>query len=232
MADKTALAESSQALFCSIADYLGTDGVSKSLDLETYPTYIEFKSKNVKLVEDSFKRTLTPGVTLKDMETFLIANRDWYKSSVLIASKLIKEINKIDSDYKSKMKGYQNLYYFRGDEPIMGNIQKLFTIANKAPITKEKQASFGNINKWSPADIYLASEAAHVAIAKELQIAKPGSYNFTNLNLLTANLIDSGDLLPLSLKKTTSDVELVKVNFNRQDELKYLNGLSFSSLSE
>ena len=91
MADKTALAESSQALFCSIADYLGTDGVSKSLDLETYPTYIEFKSKNVKLIEDSFKRTLTPGVTLKDMETFLIANRDWYKSSVLIASKLIKD---------------------------------------------------------------------------------------------------------------------------------------------
>jgi len=232
MADKTALAESSQALFCSIADYLGSDGVSKSLDLKTYPTYIEFKSKNVKLVEDSFKRTLTPGVTLKDMETFLIANHDWYKSSVLIASKLIKEINKIDSDYKIKMKGYQNLYYFRGDEPIMGNIQKLFTIANKAPITKEKQASFGNINKWSPADIYLASESAHVAIAKELQIAKPGSYNFTHLNLLTANLIDSGDLLPLSLKKTTSDVELVKVNFNRQDELKYLNGISFSSLSE
>jgi hypothetical protein len=37
-------------------------------------------------------------------------------------------------------------------QAIMGNIQKLFSIANKAPITKKKQASFGNINKWSPAE--------------------------------------------------------------------------------
>lgn len=232
MADKTALAESSQALFCSIADYLGSGEGSLKLDLKTYPTYVEFKSKNSKLIEDSFKRTSTPGVTLKDMESFLIGNNDWYKSSVLIASKLINEINKIDSDYKIKMKGYQNLYYFRGDEVIMGNIQKLFAIANKAPITKKKQASFGNINKWNPADIYLASKKAHKDIVDDLRIAKPNSYNFTHLNTLTANLIDSGDLLPLSLKKTTSDVELVKVNFNRQDELKYLNGISFSSLSE
>ena len=231
MADKTALAESSQALFCSIADNLGSTD-SKTLDLKTFPTYVDFKSKNEKLVEESFKRISTPGVSLKDMETFLISNVDWYKSSVLIAKKLIDDILSIDKNYKIKMKGYQNLYYFRGDEAIMGNIQKLFTIANKAPITKKRQASFGNINKWSPADIYLASKKAHDAIVEDLKNAKPGSYNFTHLNLLTAELIDSGDLLPLSLKKTTSTVELVKVNFSREDELKYLSKISFESLSD
>jgi len=231
MADKTALAESSQALFCSIADNLGSTD-NKTLDLKTFPTYIDFKRKNEKLVEESFKRIDTPGVSLQDMETFLINNEGWYKSSVLIAKKLIEDILTIDPNFKIKMRGYQNLYYFRGDAAIMGNIQKLFSIANKAPITKKKQASFGNINKWSPADIYLASKVAYDAIEKDLKNAKPGSYNFTHLNALTANLIDSGDLLPLSLKKTTSTVKLVKVNFSRQEELKYLSKISFDSLSD
>lgn len=231
MADKTALAESSQALFCSIADNLGSTNANL-LDLKQFPTYIDFKSKNQKIVEDSFKRVSTPGVSLKDMETFLIGNQDWYKSSILIAKKLIEDILSIDPNYKIKMKGYQNLYYFRGDESIMGNIQKLFTIANKAPITRKKQSSFGNINKWNPADIYLASKKAYDVIVEDLRNAKPGSYNFTHLNTLTANLIDSGDLLPLSLKKTTTTVNLVKVNFNRQDELDYLSKISFKSVSD
>lgn len=231
MADKTALAESSQALFCSISDNLGASNSNKILDLKVFPTYVDFKSKNESLVEDSFKRIFTPGVTLKDIENFLISNVDWYKSSVLIAKKLIEDITNIDKNYKIKLKGYENIYYFRGDDEIMGNIQKLFTIANKAPITKKKQASFGNINKWNPADIYLASKRAREVIVEDLRTANPGAYNFTHLNTLTANLIDSGDLLPLSLKKTTSSVELVKVNFNREDELKYLSQISFKSVT-
>ena len=231
MADKTALAESSQALFCSISDNLGASNSNKILDLKVFPTYVDFKSKNESLVEDSFKRIFTPGVTLKDIENFLISNVDWYKSSVLIAKKLIEDITNIDKNYKIKLKGYENIYYFRGDDEIMGNIQKLFTIANKAPITKKKQASFGNINKWNPADIYLASKRAREVIVEDLRTANPGAYNFTHLNTLTANLIDSGDLLPLSPKKTTSSVELVKVNFNREDELKYLSQISFKSVT-
>lgn len=232
MADKTALAESSQALFCSIADYIGSSKISSIMDLKEFPTYVDFKTKNSKLIDDCFKRIDTPGVRLNDIETFLIANVDWYKSSVLISKKLIEDINTISPSYKIKAAGYQNLFYLRGDNEIMGNIQKLFAIANKAPITQKRQASFGNINKWNPADIYLASTIAATAIADDLKNAKPGSYNFTHLNLLTASLIDSGDLLPLSLKKTTTSVELVKVNFSRQTEIKYLSGISFKSVTD
>jgi len=232
MADKTAIQESAQALFCSIADSLGGSKVDSVLSPSIYPSYINFKTKNQKIIDEAFKRTDTPGVSLKNIEEFLVQNEDWYKSSVLIANKLIKEISTIDPNFKIKMQGYQNLFYFRGDESIMGNIQKLFAIANKAPITKEKQAAFGNINKWNPADIYFASKKAHDAIVADLRIAKPNSYNFTHLNTLTANLIDSGDLLPLSLKKTTSTVEIVKVNFSRQDELKYLSKISFKSVTD
>lgn len=232
MADKTALQESAQALFCSIADSLGSAKVDSTLSLKIYPSYIDFKLKNEKLINDSFEKVSTPGVSLKDIDAFLIQNDDWYKSSTLIANKLIKEITSIDRNFKINVPGYQNIFYFRGDEAVMGTIQKLFSIANKAPITKEKQATFGNINKWNPADIYFASKKAYDALIADLRIAKPGSYNFTHLNVLTANLIDSGDLLPLSLKKTTSDVEIVKVNFSRQDELKYLSGIKFKSVTD
>ena len=66
MADKTALSESAQALFCSIADNVGAN--NKVLDLDKYPTYFDFKMKNSKLISESFTRITTPGVTLDNIE--------------------------------------------------------------------------------------------------------------------------------------------------------------------
>ena len=45
---------------------------------------------------------------------------------------------------------------------------------------------------------------------------------------MTSNLIDSGDLLPLSLKKTTKTVQLQKVNFDKKSEIKALEKVSLS----
>lgn len=229
MADKTALAESSQALFCAVADFLGENKSDKMLDIKKYLTYTDFKrAVGVGIVSKAEKRIRTPGVSLTDIETFLGKNNDWYKSSVLIALKLIKDITGVDADFKLKQEGFQNLFYFRGDQEVMGNIEQLFKIANKSPITEKNQVKFGNVNKWSPADIYLATDIARSQIAKALQNAKPKTYSFVDLNILTSNLIDSGDLLPLSLKKTTKDVQLQKVNFDKKDEIKALEKVSLS----
>ena len=229
MADKTALAESSQALFCAVADFLGESKSDKMLDIKKYLTYTDFKrAVGVGIVSKAEKRIRTPGVSLTDIETFLGKNNDWYKSSVLIALKLIKDITGVDADFKLKQEGFQNLFYFRGDQEVMGNIEQLFKIANKSPITEKNQVKFGNVNKWSPADIYLATDIARSQIAKALQNAKPKTYSFVDLNILTSNLIDSGDLLPLSLKKTTKDVQLQKVNFDKKDEIKALEKISLS----
>jgi hypothetical protein len=229
MADKTALAESSQALFCAVADFLGENKSDKMLDIKKYLTYTDFKrAVGVGIVSKAEKRIRTPGVSLTDIETFLGKNNDWYKSSVLIALKLIKDITGVDADFKLKQEGFQNLFYFRGDQEVMGNIEQLFKIANKSPITEKNQVKFGNVNKWSPADIYLATDIARSQIAKALQNAKPKTYSFVDLNILTSNLIDSGDLLPLSLKKTTKDVQLQKVNFDKKDEIKALEKISLS----
>ena len=230
MADKTALAESSQALFCAIADFLGANKSKKVLDINQYLTYTDFKRQvGEGVVSKAEKRIRTPGVSLSDIETFLGKNNDWYKSSVLIAKKLIQDITGVDADFKIKQEGFQNLFYFRGDQEVMGNIEKLFKIANTSPITIKNQVKFGNVNKWSPADIYLATSKARVDISQAVLKAKPKSYSFIDLNILTSNLIDSGDLLPLSLKKTTKDVQLQKVNFDKKSEIKALEKVSLSS---
>lgn len=232
MADKTALQESAQALFSSLADYIGASEIDKSFDVKEYPLFSDFKSKYKSQLEQSYKRIDTPGVSYTDIIKFLDSNNDWYISSNIIAVELIKQIEKIDKDFNIKGKGYQNLFYLRGDSAVMGTIQKLFTIANKAPITIKNQAAFGNINKWSPADIYLASKVAKDKLTKELKSAKPKSYTFANLNVITSDLIDSGDLLPLSLKKTTKSAQLQQVNFDRKDEIKLLKKISLKGTTD
>ena len=229
MADKTALAESSQALFCAVADFLGERKSDKLLDVKKYLTFTDFKrAVGEQVISKAEKRIRTPGVTLSDIEEFLLKNNDWYKSSTLIALKLVKDITGIDTDFKLKQEGFQKLFYFRGDQEVMGNIEKLFKIANSSPITVANQVKFGNVNKWSPADIYLATEKARKDIGDAALKAKPKTYSFIDLNILTSNLIDSGDLLPLSLKKTTKTVQLQKVNFDKKSEIKALEKVSLS----
>ena len=229
MADKTALAESSQALFCAVADFLGERKSDKLLDIKKYLTFTDFKrAVGEQVISKAEKRIRTPGVTLSDIEEFLLKNNDWYKSSTLIALKLVKDITGIDADFKLKQEGFQKLFYFRGDQEVMGNIEKLFKIANTSPITVANQVKFGNVNKWSPADIYLATEKARKDIGDAALKAKPKTYSFIDLNILTSNLIDSGDLLPLSLKKTTKTVQLQKVNFDKKSEIKALEKVSLS----
>ena len=225
MADKTTLLESSQALFSSLADNVGASSIDKAFDLKTYPTFTDFKDKYNKKLELAFKRLDTPGVSYNDITKFLTSNNDWYTSSNLIAVELIKQIETIDKDYKIKGKGYQNLFYFRGDKDVMGTIQKLWSMANKMPITIKNQTRFGDINKWSPADIYLASKMAKDKLRTTLAEAKPNSFGFPQLNVLISDLIDSGDMLPLSLKKTTKKAIIQLVNFDRKKEIQSLKNL-------
>jgi hypothetical protein len=234
MADRTALAESSQALFCAIADYLGTAKTNKIFDTKKYEDYTSFRSVvDQKVIKESLKRIDTPGVSSSDIENFLNDDKPWYISSVLIAKKLINDINKIDPDLNIAAKGFQKLFYLRGDDDVMGNIERLFKIANKSGY--KSQTKFGNVNKWSPADIYLASNKAKNRISEELRksVASPKAYTFQELNIMTSDLIDSGDLLPLSLKKVTqTDVRLQKVNFDRKDEIKIIKNVSIKNVTD
>ena len=223
--------ESAQALFCAIADYLGNTDAKKVLNLNTYGTYEKFKSGkgNKKLISDSFKKLKTTGVSLDLIEKILIKDIDWYKSSINIAVKLIEDIANIDQDFaKIKRPGWTDFLYYRGAQggnDVMEDIEKLFTIANK------QDKLFGDVNKWSPADIYFASKIAEIKIQKIVS-KPPQGFNFVNLNEIINSLIESGDLLGVSLKKAPEQVHIYRINFTKKENQKLLEDVKYFDISE
>ena len=232
MADKTAIQETAAALFCAIADNVGHTEAQKILNLKTYPTYTDFKRKYGAKIQSTFLAAInSPGVSLKMIEDLLESNttadREFYDSSVNIANKLISDIQTIDPDFsKIKPVNLKDIIYYRADNTgnnIMTKIGKLFSYANK------REKFFGDINKWSPADIYLASVKADKEIEKQLKIAEK-AYNFSQLNECINDLIDKGELIGLSLKKSVKSASLYRINFTKDENQKILKGLHFASM--
>jgi len=223
--------ESAQALFCAMADFLGKEKSKKVLNYKTYETYGQFKSEkaNEKLINDSYNKLKTTGVSLDLIEKILIKDVDWYKSSVNIAVKLIDDISEIDKDFKKiQSPGWTDFLYYRGAKggsDVMEDIEQLFTIANK------KDKLFGDVNKWSPADIYFASKVAEKKI-QQVVSNPPQGFNFVNLNQLMNSLIDKGELLGVSLKKAPKEVHIYKINFTQEKNQEILEDIKYFDISE
>jgi len=223
--------ESAQALFCAMADFLGKEKSKKVLNYKTYETYGQFKSEkgNEKLINDSYNKLKTTGVSLDLIEKILIKDVDWYKSSVNIAVKLIDDISEIDKDFKKiQSPGWTDFLYYRGAKggsDVMEDIEQLFTIANK------KDKLFGDVNKWSPADIYFASKVAEKKI-QQVVSNPPQGFNFVNLNELMNSLIDKGELLGVSLKKAPKEVHIYKINFTQEKNQEILEDIKYFDISE
>ena len=242
MADSPKEAEAAQALFCGIADYLGLQKTKEEFNLSKNPNYLTFKRGHQKLIESTFKeqtRVKLPTVSLEKIEELLNNDNDWYKSSINIAKKLMEEITDISKNFsRIRGVGWEDIYYIRGAKAdknrsanAMENISFLFDVANK-----NTNNYFGDINKWSPADIYLVSKYGDEVIDDELVFATDNdfkdSYTFLELNELISHLIESGDLLPLSLKKAANSVKIVKYNFDRKKEEEELAGIEYYGVSD
>ena len=233
--DKTTLAESAQAIFCSLADYLGSSESNKRLDLKRYKTFEEFLSfsQNKKDLEKAQDFVKVDG-NIKSVYEFLNQKNGWYESSIVIANKLVNDLKAIDPDYKIAKKE-NDYFYLRGNVGVMKDVAELWSIAAKSNVTKEQQKriptfiGFKDINKWNPADIYLANKTGKSEISKELLQAKKDikSYSFDFLNEKIKSLIDKGAILPLSLKKTKTNAKLVKVNFLKASKDEVLKNVKF-----
>ena len=236
--------EAAQALFCSIADYVGKNNINKYLNLKLYPTYANFKKAHDETIELSFKKLKTSGVSLAGIEKYMMSNQSWYESSVIISVKLINDLSsKLKQFTKIEAPKWQDFIYARGAKKnknrsanTMENIEALWAIAN----TNDKQ--FGDVNKWSPADIYYVSDNARETVKKELDTlnvtAKKGSgkisesYDFVDLNKLVNGLTANGELLGLSLKKVVNSAELYLYNFNRTKDEKELADIKYYGVSQ
>ena len=94
-----------------------------------------------------------------------------------IANKLLDDLEKLAKKTYNKIKPKGiDLFYVRGDDEVFGSMQILFTSTKKA-VKRENPSAvvFDNINKWTPADIYFASDEArtmlsNIAKAKMLNI--------------------------------------------------------------
>ena len=244
MAKSPKAAEAAQALFCAVVDYEGK--VIKPIP-QNYRSFMNQYKGTLKKVG---RKVITPGVTNKTIDDLLIKDEDWYKSSVNIANKLFEETKKIakKTHQRIKPKGI-SLFYLRDDDKVMGSISGLFTYTNNRVKEKNSNLSsdggrrdliFNNLNKWSPADIYFASSRGRMilktldsggTLMTPFKIGKTKIYSrdsfvsFGVLNAVMSTLIDSGDLLPLSLKKAPDGSKTIikTINFVQGDVNKALS---------
>jgi len=237
MADSPKQAEAAQALFSAIVDYTGAPIPTN------IPNYTSFSQKYKKEIRSVSRKVVTPGVSSASIVELLNKDKDWFKSSINIANKLFSDTAKLSKKTHGRIKPKGlDLFYVRGDKNVFGSIDKLWKYTNE----QVKQANqlegknslvFNNINKWSPADIYLASAKAQrllkdAASGKKINF-KSGKFEFTSisnfvdfsvLNLFIKQMIDDGDLLPLSLKKSPDKKNTIikTINYIENDVQKAL----------
>ena len=106
---------------------------------------------------------------------------DWVDSSIKIANYM-----KGMAEFKSRMKQYR----FHRGSTLVEKISEMFLSANR------KEQMFANINKWSPADIWLMTPAGEAALA-----SASTDQTFASLNAMITRLYESRDLIGVSLKK-------------------------------
>ena len=237
MADSPKEAEAAQALFCAIVDLKGAPFPS------SIPNYIVFKQKYKREINAVRRKVVTPGVTESGIEKLLLKDNDWFLSSINIANKILKETKKLAAKTHQKIiPPGLDLFYVRGDRNVMENIELLWKTTNENvkranKVDGKNALTYNNINKWSPADIYLASADAQrnfkkLATGQKVSI-KIGNFmitsinnfqDFSVLNLLIKHMIDKGDLLPLSLKKSPdgNNTILKTINYIENDVQKAL----------
>ena len=115
-----------------------------------------FKEKRIK-VRGAKGKTLTKQSIIK----YVKSNKQWFISSLRIAEYILSNTSKINNQFaKIENIDWQDLYYVRGDKAVMDTMAQLFKLANQtfAKADASNRKAFGDVNKWSPADMYFASQ--------------------------------------------------------------------------
>jgi len=241
MADSPKEAEAAQALFCAVVDYEG-----KKIDSNKVSNYEEFKVVYKNAISRVKNKVIHRGITESNIAKLLNKHKNgWYDSSVNIANQLFDDVKKISkkTHQRIKPKGI-SLFYLRDDDKIMGSITTIFTHVNNMVKERNKaeninDLTFNNLNKWTPADIYLASARGRMVLNKlasgktispPIKIGKTPITSLSSLmsfgvfNAVMKQLMVKGDLLPLSLKKAPKKGEVIikTINFKTGDVAKAL----------
>ena len=117
--------------------------------------------------------------------------QDWHESSILGANKLL-------SLYKGK-------YEFHRGSTTVGIIESAFKRIN------QREKAFGNLNKWSPADMYMFTNKGKQIARTEIAQAS----TLQKLNALMLKYYKSGDIVGVSLKKIKGSCKYSENNVDK-----------------
>lgn len=235
---KTKLSECSQAYISAILDAYNAELPRKTKDgkYENF-TYEDLKTTLKPIVLENAKNKISGnlgGVSIISIEKFLKDHNDWFLSSINIANKVYHKLDQVSIGKSLKAKiaaSGDYLYYYRGDTRIFPLMRDIFASIKKSIKNNTGvEVPYQDVNKWNPADIYYASKNALEQLNEFKQsIPNKKTINFDLFNKLLFDLIDSGDLLPLSLKKSPNyDQTVVKtIRIVRRDVEKTLTGIGY-----
>jgi len=144
-------------------------------------------NKDVKL--ENFQKALPTAITDENFDSMV--NKlpdDWVNSSIAGANALWRK-------YGNKAK-----FTFHRGSPQVSQIEGTFTAINK------QEKAFGNLNKWSPADIYMISNGFNIATITNEKSLK-------GLNLAMWEDLQANKLIGVSLKKISGSGSISNMNF-------------------
>ena len=141
---------------------------------------------SVKL-RQAYDKCVTTGASFEEIESM---DPDWKKSSIMGALKL-------------KTPYGQGYKYLRGGD-MVEKVSKAFSKVKKA------QGWYGDLNKWSPADIYIAKSGF---TAQQLQDELAGITTWETLNARMYELLKDKKFIGVSLKKMETGAHLADINF-------------------
>jgi hypothetical protein len=142
------------------------------------------------VTKDNFsKAAATAFITASVQSVLNDLTDDWINSSISGANALYRK-------FSSKGK----FTFHRGSSQV-SSIESTFSSINKS------EKAFGNLNKWSPADIYIISNNASMnRITNEKSLK--------SLNVTMMDLIKNNEIIGVSLKKITGGGSISQKNFS------------------
>jgi len=138
-------------------------------------------------LKKAYDKCVTTGASFEEIESI---DPDWKKSSIMGAIKL-------------KTPYGQGYKYLRGGDMV----DKVGDAFKKV---KKVQGWYGDLNKWSPADIYIAKSTF---TAQQLQDELSGITTWETLNARMYELLTDKKFIGVSLKKMERGANLTDINF-------------------
>jgi hypothetical protein len=169
-AAETAKNEAGQALFCALR-FMSSSNIESG------------KYSESDLKEAMKKCELRTGTRNLSMDEVLSVGGDWIHSHIVGANLIYQKLHKSGKTYT-----------FHRGSTLVSKIEDLYKKCNK-----NSGSYFSDINKWSPADIYISTSSF------DMSDLENGTETLEVLNAKMQDLFDSGDLMGISLKKITSN---------------------------